>query len=130
MERIKGRALKEGRADDASEDVINNRIVTYHNQTEPLIEYYQKSEKQGYYDFNSKLWVDGDGMVITNDFLWCYLPVKQMKLFIQNMCNDVTRVGDYDDIEESLYFAITRDRKLFDMVSQTVRVAAEILDVE
>ena len=45
MERIKGRALKEGRADDASEDIINNRIVTYHNQTEPLIEYYNKVEK-------------------------------------------------------------------------------------
>jgi adenylate kinase len=45
MERIKGRALKEGRADDASEDVINNRIATYHNQTEPLIDYYRKSEK-------------------------------------------------------------------------------------
>ena len=45
MERIKGRALKEGRADDASEDIINNRIVTYHNQTEPLIEYYGKVEK-------------------------------------------------------------------------------------
>ena len=45
MERIKGRALKEGRADDASEDIINNRIMTYHNQTEPLIEYYQKAGK-------------------------------------------------------------------------------------
>lgn len=45
MERIKGRALKEGRADDASEDIINNRIATYHNQTEPLIEYYTKAEK-------------------------------------------------------------------------------------
>ena len=45
MERIKGRALKEGRADDASEDIINNRIVTYHNQTEPLIEYSEKVEK-------------------------------------------------------------------------------------
>ena len=45
MERIKGRALKEGRADDASEDIINTRIVTYHNQTEPLIEYYSKAEK-------------------------------------------------------------------------------------
>ena len=45
MERIKGRALKEGRADDASEDIINNRIVTYHNQPEPLIEYYTKVEK-------------------------------------------------------------------------------------
>ena len=37
--------LKEGRADDASEDIINNRIVTYHNQTEPLIEYYDKVGK-------------------------------------------------------------------------------------
>lgn len=45
MERIKGRALKEGRADDASEDIINNRIATYHNQTEPLIEYYKKTGK-------------------------------------------------------------------------------------
>ena len=43
MERIKGRALKEGRADDASEEIINTRIVTYHNQTEPLIEYYTKA---------------------------------------------------------------------------------------
>ena len=45
MERIKGRALKEGRADDASEDIINNRIATYHNQTEPLIEFYKKAGK-------------------------------------------------------------------------------------
>ena len=45
MERIKGRALKEGRADDASEEIINNRIVTYHNQTEPLIEYYTQVGK-------------------------------------------------------------------------------------
>ena len=45
MERIKGRALKEGRADDASEDIINNRIATYHAQTEPLIEYYKKAGK-------------------------------------------------------------------------------------
>ena len=45
MERIKGRALKEGRADDASEDIINNRIATYHAQTEPLIEYYKSAGK-------------------------------------------------------------------------------------
>lgn len=45
MERIKGRALKEGRADDASEDIINTRIATYHDQTEPLIEYYKKACK-------------------------------------------------------------------------------------
>jgi adenylate kinase len=45
MERIKGRALKEGRADDASEDIINTRIATYHSQTEPLIEYYTNAGK-------------------------------------------------------------------------------------
>lgn len=45
MERIKGRALKEGRADDASEDIINTRIATYHDQTEPLIAYYENAGK-------------------------------------------------------------------------------------
>lgn len=41
-ERIAGRALIEGRADDANEEIINNRIRTYHSQTEPLIEFYKK----------------------------------------------------------------------------------------
>lgn len=41
-ERIAGRALIEGRADDANEEIINNRIRTYHTQTEPLIEFYKK----------------------------------------------------------------------------------------
>lgn len=45
MERIKGRALKEGRADDASEEIINTRIVNYHSQTEPLIDYYKEAGK-------------------------------------------------------------------------------------
>ena len=45
IERIKGRALKEGRADDASEEIINTRIATYHAQTEPLIEYYTNAGK-------------------------------------------------------------------------------------
>jgi len=43
--RIAGRAAIEGRADDANPDVINNRIKTYHSQTEPLIEYYTKAGK-------------------------------------------------------------------------------------
>ena len=58
MERIKGRALKEGRADDASEDIINNRIVTYHNQTEPLIEYYTKVDKYHHLDSICPLNID------------------------------------------------------------------------
>jgi len=43
--RIQKRAAVEGRADDASETVIANRIKTYHEQTEPLIEYYRKAGK-------------------------------------------------------------------------------------
>ena len=44
-ERIKGRAVIEGRADDASDETVNNRIKTYHAQTEPLIEYYKAAGK-------------------------------------------------------------------------------------
>ena len=40
-ERIAHRAALEGRADDAREEVVNNRIQTYHAKTEPLIAYYK-----------------------------------------------------------------------------------------
>ena len=40
-ERIAGRAKIEGRADDASPEVIAHRIQTYHAQTEPLKDYYR-----------------------------------------------------------------------------------------
>ena len=39
--RIQGRALVDGRADDADEEIISHRIQTYHTQTEPLILYYR-----------------------------------------------------------------------------------------
>ena len=42
------RAAIEGRADDASDAVITNRIKTYHAQTEPLIEFYKNAGK--YYE--------------------------------------------------------------------------------
>ena len=45
FERIKHRATIEGRADDASDTVIANRIKTYHAQTEPLIEFYKAAGK-------------------------------------------------------------------------------------
>lgn len=44
-QRIKHRASIEGRADDASDEIINNRIRTYHAQTEPLIDFYKKAGK-------------------------------------------------------------------------------------
>ena len=45
FERIRGRAVIEGRADDANDEIIANRIKTYHSQTEPLIDYYKKGGK-------------------------------------------------------------------------------------
>lgn len=51
--RIKGRAVIEGRADDANDEIITNRINTYHEKTEPIIDYYKSKGK--YYE------VDGDG---------------------------------------------------------------------
>ena len=54
-DRIKGRALVEGRADDASDEVIANRISTYHAKTEPLIEVYK--DKGVYHE------VDGVGTI-------------------------------------------------------------------
>lgn len=44
-QRIAHRAAIEGRADDANEETINNRIKTYHAQTEPLIGYYKVQGK-------------------------------------------------------------------------------------
>jgi len=43
VDRISHRAAIEGRADDADVSVIKNRIDTYHNQTEPLIEFYKNA---------------------------------------------------------------------------------------
>ncbi|MBO8455712.1 MAG: adenylate kinase [Bacteroidetes bacterium] len=44
-ERIRHRASIEGRADDANEETIANRISTYHDKTEPLIGYYRNAGK-------------------------------------------------------------------------------------
>lgn len=52
-ERIKHRATIEGRADDANDETITNRIQTYHAKTEALINFYK--EKGKYIE------VDGDG---------------------------------------------------------------------
>ena len=51
-ERIAYRAKIEGRADDARPEVIENRIRTYHAQTEPLIEYYTKQGKYNQFSGN------------------------------------------------------------------------------
>lgn len=44
-QRIQTRAAIEGRADDANEETISNRIKTYHEKTEPLIDFYKSRGK-------------------------------------------------------------------------------------
>ena len=44
-ERIRHRAAIEGRADDASDETVNNRIRNYHEKTEPLVDFYRKAGK-------------------------------------------------------------------------------------
>ena len=40
VQRMKNRALKEGRKDDADENVIRERFQTYERQTKPLLDFY------------------------------------------------------------------------------------------
>ena len=44
-ERISKRALIEGRADDARAEVVQHRILTYHEKTEPLIDFYKQAQR-------------------------------------------------------------------------------------
>lgn len=54
-ERIKHRASIEGRADDASDETISNRIATYHAKTEPLVDFYNKCGKYREIDGTSSI---------------------------------------------------------------------------
>jgi adenylate kinase len=44
-ERMRSRAEKEGRTDDANPEVIATRIATYHQKTAPLLDYYSAQKK-------------------------------------------------------------------------------------
>ena len=57
MARLKGRAEKESRADDADPEVIKRRIATYKDQSEPCVAYY---EEQGEVPLH---FVDGVGSI-------------------------------------------------------------------
>jgi adenylate kinase len=47
-ERLQGRAVTSGRADDADVEIIKNRIEVYKEQTSVVAEYYGKNEKTAY----------------------------------------------------------------------------------
>lgn len=40
VERLKRRALKDNRLDDANEEVIRRRLITYENESKPLLKFY------------------------------------------------------------------------------------------
>jgi adenylate kinase len=41
VRRLRQRALKDNRLDDANEEVINKRLATYEEETKPVLEYYK-----------------------------------------------------------------------------------------
>ncbi len=45
FKRIQHRAQIENRKDDTSDEIIRQRIINYHTQTEPIVEYYIKQGK-------------------------------------------------------------------------------------
>ena len=55
-ERIKHRAMEENRPDDTKDEVIANRIKTYHEKTEPIIGYYKAQNK--YHEINGTGTID------------------------------------------------------------------------
>lgn len=55
FDRIRHRAKIEGREDDASDDIIANRISTYHQKTEPLVNFYKRTGKYAEIDGNGTI---------------------------------------------------------------------------
>lgn len=37
-------------------------------------------------------------------------------------------VGDHDAIKETLYFALTRDKELYGIVAESLRIASEVVE--
>ena len=69
MHRIRRRAIRENRVDDAQEDIIRNRFAVYDQETKPVLEYYPR-----------KLMAEVDAMgspaeVLLN-VLKCVVPVQ------------------------------------------------------
>lgn len=44
--RMKNRALKENRLDDANEEIIRSRLATYENESKPMLDYYGNTLRQ------------------------------------------------------------------------------------
>jgi len=91
-QRLKHRATIEGRADDANDETIKSRIATYHQKTEPLIEYYKADDK--YFEIN------GDG---------CSIEAVRDKVFDLFNGIDTSFLHKQVIIDEALFATLSKE---------------------
>jgi adenylate kinase len=68
VSRLKKRALKDNRLDDANEEVIRRRLLAYENESKPLLEHY--------------------GPALITDIDATQFPVKVMKDILERVVED------------------------------------------
>lgn len=77
VHRIRRRAIRENRADDASEDVIRNRFQVYHDQTKPVLDCYPK-------ELISEIDAVGSPAAVLREALNCVVPVQDTHFQIKS----------------------------------------------
>lgn len=77
VERLKGRALKENRVDDADEDTIRYRFDVYRQETEPILSYYPA-------DIVHRINAEATPVEVLRDVLNVIIPVYQRQLACQD----------------------------------------------
>jgi adenylate kinase len=85
VHRVRRRAIRENRVDDANEDVIRHRFEVYQNVTAPVLEMYDPSV---IYEVNA----NGSPAEVLREILDCLIPV-QNDLFAANLRDDEVNVG-------------------------------------
>ncbi len=75
LERIKRRAVKENRLDDACDEVILNRLMVYQEQSEPMLQYFQDEKTRAIEASKPPLTVNAQIMNILRHELALRAPV-------------------------------------------------------
>ena len=70
VERLRRRALKENRFDDANDDVIHNRLVQYEANTRPLLDFYRP-------DIIERIDATMSQIRVLSDILKVLVPIKE-----------------------------------------------------
>jgi adenylate kinase len=77
IRRIQRRAIRENRADDASEEIIRERFQVYRDQTRPVLEQYSG-------DLISTVRANGSPAEVLNSILEIAIPVQNQHFGLQN----------------------------------------------